>query len=368
MGDGAATFAGKNVVFLGRLVAVRRRQAEHAVLALGGLVRRGLTRRTDLLVVGRAAYELLAHGRLEHKLAQAERFGVACLSEADFLRLAGLAAAAAPEPRPISLAELQRQTSLDAATVRLLALFDVLSPHDDACRFRDLVAAREIARLLRDGATLGEVLQGATVLTPRLGDHLAGTRLVRLRPDSLGVRLGDTLAELDGQMLLPLEEDAGGADQPFEQAEQAEAEGDLAQAERLYARCAQSAPDDPTVQFNLANVLRQQGREREAELHYRMAVELDQRFAEAWYNLAYIVGERGRQDLAEEYLGRALQADPDFADAIYNMAHLRYERGDFAAAIEGWERYLRYDRDSDWAKKARAGLTLCRQRMRATRV
>jgi tetratricopeptide (TPR) repeat protein len=367
MGDCPDALAGKNIVFLGRLAALRRRQAEHALALRGGLVRRGLTRRSHLLVVGRAAYDLLEHGRLEHKLAQAERFGVSCISESEFLRLAGLAAPAAPEARPVSVAELQRQSGLDAQTLRLLALFDVIAPQQEACRFRDLVAAREVARLLREGVTLAEVLQGAAVLTQRRGGDLAASRLVRLRPDSLGLRLGDALAELDGQMLLPLDEEAAACEQPFEEAEQAEAEGDLARAERLYGRCAQADPADPTVRFNLANVLRQQGRERDAELHYRMAVELDPGFAEAWYNLAYLVGERERPDLAEAYLERALAAAPDFADAIYNMAHLRYERGDFAGAIDAWERYLRYDRDSEWARKARAGLALCRQGLRAGR-
>lgn len=366
MAETGAAFAGKNVVFVGRLATVPRRQAEHAVTSQGGVVRRGLTRRADLLVVGRAAHDLLALGRLEHKLAQADRFGVACLSEGAFLRLAGLAAPAEPEARPLSLADLRKQTGLDAETLRLLALFDVIAPVGDACRFRDLVAAREVARLLKEGMALADLVQGAAALTRHSGGDLAAARLVRLRPDSLGLRLGESLAELDGQMLLPLDEDEpAGAEPLFEEAEQAEAAGDLALAARLYARCAKANPDDPTVQFNLANVLRQQDRLPEAELHYRLAIDLDPGFAEAWYNLAYIVGERGRADLAEDYLARALAADPDFADAIYNLAHLRFERGDLPGAIEGWERYLTYDRDSDWAKKARAGLTLCRQRLRA---
>src|SRR5690606_16779943 len=180
---------------------------------------RGLTRRADLLVVGRAAHELLAHGRLEHKLAEAERFGVPCVSEGAFLRLAGLAPALAPEARPLSLADVQRQTGLDPYTLKLLALFDVIVPELDACRFRDLIAAREVARLLKEGATVPEILAGVVVLTQRTGGDLAANRLVRLRPDSLGLRVGAALADLDGQMLLPLEEETGIGESSFDEAE-----------------------------------------------------------------------------------------------------------------------------------------------------
>jgi tetratricopeptide (TPR) repeat protein len=366
MQEGGAALTGKTVVFVGRLVAVPRRQAERAVAAQGGQVRRGLTRRTDLLVIGRSTDGRLSLAQLEDRLAQAERFGAACLSEGTFLRMVDLATAPAPEQRPVSLADVQKQTGLDAATVRLLGLFDIVVPEAERCRFRDLVAAREVARLLRDGSSLEEILHGAATLTRITGGDLAGAKLVRLGPAGLGLRLGTAVADLDGQMRLPIGEPEPELDTLFAEAEAAEAAGDLAGAERLYERCAAATPDDPTIQFNLANVLRAAGRPQEAELRYRMATQLDPRFAEAWYNLAHVMADRHRTSDAERCLEQAVASDPGFGDALFNLAQLRYERDDFAGAAQAWESYLAEDRDSTWARRARAGLALCRQRLRAS--
>ncbi|MBX6322229.1 MAG: tetratricopeptide repeat protein, partial [Rhodospirillaceae bacterium] len=281
------------------------------------------------------------------------------------LRAAGGGAPPGPaEPRPLALAELEKQTGLEARVLRLLALFDVITPEDGRCRFRDLVAAREVARLLGEGSSLVEILRGATSLTRLGATDLAAARLVRLAPGGLGLRLGDTVAELDGQMLLPMGEGEPDLDALFEAAEAAEASGDLATAERLYGRCAATSRDDPTIQYNLANVLRAAGRLPEAELRYRLAIQLDPRFAEAWYNLAHVLADRGRAGEAERCLEQALAGDPEFGDALYNLAQLRFERDDFAGAAEAWERYLAGDRDSPWARRAKAGLALCRQRLR----
>ncbi len=367
MAEDSAPFAGRTVVFVGRLLAVTRRQAERAVAAQGGQVRRGLTRRTDLLVVGRALAEGAPLEPLEDKLARADRLGVTCLGEGAFLVAAGLARPAPAEARPLSLADLQKQTGLDAPVLRLLALFDVIAPQDGRCRFRDLIAAREVARLLKEGSALGDILRGAAALTRLCDAGLWGARLVRLGPGGLGLRLGEAMAELDGQLLLPLGEGEPDLDALFEEAESAEAAGDLAAAERLYARCIAASPDDPTIQYNLANVLRGAGRLPEAELRYRLATQLDPRFAEAWYNLAHVLADRGRAAEAERCLEQAVAGDPGFGDALYNLAQLRFERDDFAGAMEAWERYLAGDRDSAWARRAKAGLALCRQKLRASR-
>ncbi|MBX6323752.1 MAG: hypothetical protein IRY94_18200, partial [Rhodospirillaceae bacterium] len=104
MAEASAPLAGRTVVFAGRLLAVTRRQAERAVAAQGGQVQRGLTRRSDLLVVGRALGEGAALERLEDKLARADRLCVRCIGEARFLAAAGLAPPRPAEPRPLALA------------------------------------------------------------------------------------------------------------------------------------------------------------------------------------------------------------------------------------------------------------------------
>ena len=51
-------------------------------------------------------------------------------------------------------------------------LFDVLEPVDERFAYRDLVAAREAARLLKRGVANGDVLEAATALRRR-GTNIA---------------------------------------------------------------------------------------------------------------------------------------------------------------------------------------------------
>lgn len=358
-------FTGRIVTIVGRLDALPNRLAAAAIERQGGIVRRDLRKRTAFLVVGHQALAQLASGRLYDKLDRADQLGATCLSENTLLRALALLPARPDVAGAVTLDELAAQTGLDPMTVRLLVLFDVLQPQDGRCSFRDLVAAREIARLLADGLGLVRIIAGALEAGGGRSpdDHpLARVKLVSDEGGRLARRIGEEVAELDGQLRLALRNPGNpSVDELFEAAEDAEQAGELARAEELYRRCVAVDRTDPIAPFNLANVLREQGRHGEAKSFLQLAVAIDPAFADAWYNLALLLDAERHKDAARACLERAIAADPDFADPLYALAQLHFEAGELAAAGRLWQRYLILDPDSEWSRLARHGLALCRQ-------
>jgi tetratricopeptide (TPR) repeat protein len=101
------------------------------------------------------------------------------------------------------------------------------------------------------------------------------------------------------------------------------------------------------------------GRSLEAETAYRAAVKADPRFAHAWYNLADLLDDQRRTKEAIACLDRALEADPAYADAMFNMALLLQRVERHADAAEWWRRYLSVDGGSPWAARAKRSLKYC---------
>src|SRR5262249_7698950 len=94
--------------------------------------------------------------------------------------------------RSMGRAEIERLPGLSANLVSWLVLFDVLEPVDDRFAYRDLVAAREAARLLKHGAAIRDVLV-ASVALGRRGSHLAEARLTE-------GPAGELVREIAGQL------------------------------------------------------------------------------------------------------------------------------------------------------------------------
>ena len=356
---GSIDLAGRTVVFVGRMSRASRRAASR-LLALGGArVRRAVTRRTDAVVVGYHAISQLRDGRLRRKLDQAEAVGAVCLSELAFIK-----AVAAPT-HPFLAARLHgpvesyEAVGLTPSVLQILILFDVLLPdHLGGFGFRDLVEARAVRRLIEAEVPLHEVIEAAHRLRRR--HHSLARSSVVIRMDgSLGLRLGDRVADLDGQLSLPFDAAPGpSADDLFDAGEAAEAAGNLEEAESLYRRCIAMDPFDPIAPFNLSNVLRERGQLQDARNCLVRTLGRDPEFAEAWYNLAHLDERSGRPQDARLWLRRALEHDPAYADALFNLAQLEFRIGDFAAAIDCWNRYLALDPEGPAARVAKKGIAL----------
>src|SRR5262249_39285459 len=77
------------VAFTGKLASMKRAEAFALVRARGGKPREGVTRKTDVLIVGELGWPLLDDGRPSNSLAQAKSYGVPIASERQFLAWLG---------------------------------------------------------------------------------------------------------------------------------------------------------------------------------------------------------------------------------------------------------------------------------------
>jgi tetratricopeptide (TPR) repeat protein len=291
---------------------------------------------------------------------------VPLVSEHTLRRQIGLLGLPAEVDRGMARGEIERLTGLSANVVSCLVLFDVLEPVDGGFAYRDLVAAREAARLLKRGVALRDVLQAAMALRRR-GSHLAEARLTEGPSGELVREIAGQLAELSGQLTIPLGDAAPSIDDLLAAAEQAEARGDLAAAESLYTTAMRADTADPVLPFNLGNVLQARACATEAKIAWQIAVARDPAFAEAWYNLAMAAEDEEQSDLAIAQYRRAVQAQPEYADAHYNLALLLTRLERCAEALAIWQRYLELDPSSGQAGTARRAMALCRMRLQQER-
>jgi len=357
-------FNRKTVTLIGRLGAMTQRAAADAVAGKGGRVSRGVTRRTKIAVVGHGAYKLMESGVLETRLEHARAVGATCISEHTFLRKLGNGPALETIERAITPDLMARQTGLDEETIATLMLFDVFDTDNGMAGFRDLVAAREIARLLKEGADLPDIIASVFAMRRRDPDKgLSQVRLTHSASDGIVQRIGDAHADLNGQMQLPMPGAAANpsVDELFEAAEIAEEDGDYFEAESLYLRCLDLDRNDPVIAFNLGNVEREQGKLREARFFFQHALSSDPNYVEALYNLADVLDKEGSRNDAKAHLARAIKKDKNYADAIFNLAQFQFRDSEYEEAMAGYERYLELDDASEWSKIARQTLMLCRQ-------
>jgi tetratricopeptide (TPR) repeat protein len=95
--------------------------------------------------------------------------------------------------------------------------------------------------------------------------------------------------------------------------------------------------DMPSGPYNLANLESVQGRNAEAEQHYRRAIAIDDQFVAAKSNLALLLSRLGRNGEAAVLLREVVAAQPGDAVASFNLGLLLAQEGKTAEA----ERWLR---------------------------
>ena len=358
-------FAGSSVFIAGRFERLPKSRIERELKARGAVLHRRLGKKTGFAVV---THEVA--GRISPAtLGTIRALGAArAFSEDGFLRVLGLMQPLAG--KDIEEGRFRAMSGLGEEDIMLLALFDILAPVEGQYGFTDLKIGQHVQNLRRRGASIGSVLKAATELRRRRRGSAPGeiTRLDIAPSGDLMLRIGDLLAELDGQMRFAWSETALDPDAIFEAAEDAAGAGDLAQAERLYYACLAASPRDPVVRFNLGNVLRDLGRIAEAKVHFLAAIEADQTFAEAHFNLAHLASDAGNSAEALLHLERAVMVDPDYPDPLYNLAALYIRLDRIADAMPLLERYLKLDSRSSWAREARKLLLACRSALAPARV
>ena len=244
--------------------------------------------------------------------------------------------------------------------VEQLSIFGLIEARGGLFGFRDVAAARQIARLFACGTTLSVIARSLHNIRKWLPDaRLWNVRLFPESSDRLLVEQIRGRADEKGQFVLPVALPPEDPDELFEQAQAAEEGGEQILAEGLYRRLMKIDPTDPAAAFNLGNLLRKQNRLAEAEAAFRAAVKADQQFAPAWHNLADLLDDGGRRWEAVDCLKRAIDADPDYADALFNLGLILQSLEHYAEAANFWRRYLELDRDSSWASRAKRALKYC---------
>jgi len=147
------------------------------------------------------------------------------------------------------------------------------------------------------------------------------------------------------------------AEQWFERAVEMEQMG--APPEQIiaaYEKALDRDPAAPAPHVNAGTIYFHMKRWKEAEAHYRAAIELRPRYALAWFNLGNLHDELREPDRALECYLKALEADAKFADAHYNAALIYQSRGDNLSAVRHWQQYLKLDPSGYWAGIARREL------------
>jgi tetratricopeptide (TPR) repeat protein len=99
-------------------------------------------------------------------------------------------------------------------------------------------------------------------------------------------------------------------------------------------------PKEAQACFERGNVLKAQGRVKEAVTNLQTAIARRPDFAEAHNNLGAIHLEQGRHDLAAAAFGRALTINPKYAEAHNNLGIALYRSGDLDHAAAMYERAL----------------------------
>ena len=345
---------GRVVALYGRFSPGARDRLQKQVVLAGGTVARDLTRRSGAFVVGSLATALIDSGALGSRLRVARERGVPIRSERAFTdALVGRTEDATTLPLSTALA----QTKLTRADADVLAAFDLIAVEDEACRFGDAGVIRTAYELIGQGGSLADAVQAmrrARDLSPP-GRH----KIVLTPSGQSALQWQDGLTTLEGQGLLPLDEDHASLDDLFEGAVLAEAGGDLDEAARLYDLCARADRSDAIAPYNYGNIRLSQGSHDEATLAYQRALARDPGFVEARYNLAQALEAAGKPDAATIELSRALDADPTYSDAVFNLAQLRLKGGEIASAKGLYERYLALDPPDAWAATARKAILLC---------
>jgi tetratricopeptide (TPR) repeat protein len=357
--------AGQTLYLVGRIQGLTRRRLEQLVRAREGkLAARPAPRVTTIAFGHSATSHALADGRVH--LPPGLPATAALISENLLRRQLGLLEPPADVDRSMRRADIERLAGLSPNLIACLVLFDVLEPVDDQFAYRDLVAAREAARLLKSGVALGNVLE-ASIALRRRGGNLAEARLTEGPSGELVREISGQLAELGGQLTMRLEQKARSIDDLLVAAEQAEEDGDLTAAESLYTTAMRADTVDPVLPFNLGNVFQAQERPTEAKVAWQIAVARDPAFAEAWYNLAMAAEDEQQADLAIAQYRRAVQAQSDYADAHFNLALLLTRLERCAEALPVWERFLELEPSSTHASTAQRAIALCRMRIQQER-
>lgn len=191
-----------SLVVVGRLHGVTLKRLRAVVGQAGGELASRPSPQLDVIA--------LAHSNASAVLRDAPRLtlpkgtgpAARVISELALKRMLGLARPAAEGERTLDEADLMRASRLPADVISCLAAYDVVEPVEGEFAYRDLLAAREVGRLLERGYHLATIVTTAVTLR-RSRASLSQVRLVEAPWGGIVQQIGEMVASLEGQLTLP---------------------------------------------------------------------------------------------------------------------------------------------------------------------
>ena len=245
--------------------------------------------------------------------------------------------------------------------------------------FSDLVVARAVLALLKQGISLQQIRRGLDSVQSDAVE--SNSPLSALRPSQQGerrllVRAGDAWVEPGGQGVLDFEgpEEALGGVETLDSAKNNEAhqndseglftkgcalDGDPAtyeEAIQCYREAVELDPQFADCHCNLGAVYYNRGERGPAREAFVRCLDLEPHHVEANFNLANLLEEEGDDHGALRHYKVALAAAPLYADLQINLALLYEKMGEDGRARKHWGRYLQLDSAGVWSDLARLRL------------
>jgi Tfp pilus assembly protein PilF len=116
---------------------------------------------------------------------------------------------------------------------------------------------------------------------------------------------------------------------------------------------------EPSICFQVAELLYRLGDLAGARERYFMTIELDEDYVEARANLGCVLCETGEWDLAISVFEGALRSHPHYSDVHYHMGKAYQVLGKNDRAQHHWRQFLEMAPGSPWADRVREELEQC---------
>ena len=122
--------------------------------------------------------------------------------------------------------------------------------------------------------------------------------------------------------------------------------GDLASAERAFAKALDLDPKNSHAWFHLGLARSRQKNHAGAEQAFEKAVELDPNDAHVWLHVGMARGNQENHAEAEQAFEKAVELDPKYSIAWFNLGLARLNRENYAGAEQAFEKRIALEPDN----------------------
>jgi tetratricopeptide (TPR) repeat protein len=234
--------------------------------------------------------------------------------------------------------------------------------------FQDLISLKAAKELISGGISLQQVTRSLDLIKKRFPEIKTLSQLKFFsQNNNLWMRYnGLSFDPVNGQLLMNFENEA--PQEPtsfkapkkekthlywFEYGLRCDIEGKWENAVKAYRKALQLNPALADCWNNLATIYYRVGKKKKAIRFYLNALKINPSYKLAYYNLGNIFEEIRKFRLAIKMYLKAIELDPEYYDAHYNLALVYDKVKSYPEACHHWERYLKYDSSSRWARYAR---------------